>query len=240
MSDLTETSDDTSKNGETNIPEVETEGETAETKGETQAKTEEIDVKATAEKEGVKQTYLDKTETKENPDGTVDSDSGFQETGLSEEERVAIKDRTGWSDTILDNIKSPEEAAIYEKAGLKESKVGGHTALIGEFNLNQPDPDLGTNADRIKHNVSPIDKNGEKIELHHIGQHVDSPLAELTFSRHHQGGNYKILHDTSKSKETEAHADGTNWPTECRHYWKARAEEAKVEMESTTKKDEKE
>jgi hypothetical protein len=230
LSDLTETSDDTSKNGETNIPEVETETETAETKGETQAKTEEIDVKATAEKEGVKQAYLDKTETKENPDGTVDSDSGFQETGLSEEERVAIKDRTGWSDTILDNIKSPEEAAIYEKAGLKESKVGGRTALIGEFDLNQPDPDKGTNAKRIEKYNSPIDKNGEKIELHHIGQHVDSPLAELPFSRHQQDGNYTILHDTSK--ETEVHGEGNHWTTECRHYWKARAEEAKAEMKA--------
>ena len=59
------------------------------------------------------------------------------------------------------------------------------------------------------------------IQLHHIGQHKDSPLAELTFEEHRCNGNDIVLHD--KSSETETHGEGNTWDSERQVYWKERA-----------------
>ena len=45
------------------------------------------------------------------------------------------------------------------------------------------------NRDRVSEGYAPLDKSGKPIQLHHIGQHADSPLAELTFKEHRTGGN---------------------------------------------------
>ena len=41
-----------------------------------------------------------------------------------------IRLHTGWSNDVLDFIGSKNEALIYIRAGLKEDKVGGRTALF--------------------------------------------------------------------------------------------------------------
>ena len=43
-----------------------------------------------------------------------------EKTGLSLEEKVLLQDETGWSDEIIDAIKTPEEADVYKDAGLKD------------------------------------------------------------------------------------------------------------------------
>ena len=45
-------------------------------------------------------------------------------------ERIEIQGRTGWSDAILDALRSVEEAEIYIRAGLKEAVVNGRPALV--------------------------------------------------------------------------------------------------------------
>lgn len=117
-----------------------------------------------------------------------------------------IKEQTGWSDEIVDAIRSPEEYKIYKDAGLVEAEVGGKKCLIKkDINLKQVVDFDRTNAQYIQKGNNPYAKNGEIIELHHIGQRADSPLAELTISEHRGKGNDTILHD--KNKQSEVHND---------------------------------
>lgn len=143
--------------------------------------------------------------------------------GLTDVEKNKIKEETGWSDEIIDNIASMEEYEIYKNAGLKEVEIGGKPALIrDDIDWDQTDEKGKTNAERIKEGKPPLDKDGNAIELHHIGQHADSPLAELTWDEHRGVGNDGILHN--KTKPTEVHGEGNTWTADRSHYWKDRAE----------------
>ncbi len=143
--------------------------------------------------------------------------------GLSEEEKDKAREETGWSDEILDAIGSWEEYEIYRDAGLVEAEIGGKKCLIrNDIDWDQKDEKGRTNAERIKRGLAPLDKNGNPIQLHHIGQHADSPLAELTFEEHRCNGNDTILHN--KKMPTETHGEGNTWDDERKEYWTNRAE----------------
>ena len=45
----------------------------------------------------------------------------IENDSLSPEQKDEIKEKTGWSDRIIDHIKSEEEAAVYMDANLKEN-----------------------------------------------------------------------------------------------------------------------
>lgn len=147
-----------------------------------------------------------------------------------------LKKRTGWSDKIVEAIRNEEEANIYLEAGLKESKVDGKPALI------QPhiDPDkivpewvveqLGeswrgwSNSDLMGEGYPPRDENGDPYELHHIGQDPFSPLAELTWYQHREGGNSAILHTHDDTKiDREYFAKEVK-----KKHWMARFEDYRV------------
>lgn len=154
-----------------------------------------------------------------------ETDKDVEKTkGISDEEKAKIKEETGWSDEIIDAIGSMEEYDIYKKAGLVEAEIGGKKCLIRtDIDWEQTDPFGNTNRERTEKGLAPLDKNGKPLQLHHIGQHADSPLAELTFEEHRCGGNDTILHD--KSKETEVHGEGNKWDSERSDYWKARGDD---------------
>lgn len=123
-----------------------------------------------------------------------------------EDFKLKVKRLTGWSDEIVNAIRSEAEARIYMDAGLKDVVVNGRHALV------QPDinPDYlmpewliringenwrgWSNCDLMGEGYPPHDRNGDPYELHHIGQLADSPLAELTWEQHHDKGNYAVLH----------------------------------------------
>lgn len=123
-----------------------------------------------------------------------------------EDFKLKVKRLTGWSDEIVNAIRSEAEARIYMDAGLKDMVVNGRHALV------QPDinPDYlmpewliringenwrgWSNSDLMGEGYPPHDRNGDPYELHHIGQLADSPLAELTWKQHHDKGNYAVLH----------------------------------------------
>lgn len=123
-----------------------------------------------------------------------------------EDFKLKVKRLTGWSDEIVNAIRSEAEARIYMDAGLKDVVVNGRHALV------QPDinPDYlmpewliringenwrgWSNSDLMGEGYPPHDRNGDPYELHHIGQLTDSPLAELTWVQHHDKGNYAVLH----------------------------------------------
>lgn len=148
---------------------------------------------------------------------------------LSDAEKAKVKEKTGWSDEIIDNIKNLKQYEILKSAGLVEIEINGRKCLIKEnIDLNYEDEDGITNRDRMAHGLSPLDiKTDKPIELHHLGQKINSPLVELTEEEHRTGEyedgkkNQSLWHDNSIV--TEVHGEGSNWDQERKTYWKERA-----------------
>lgn len=150
-------------------------------------------------------------------EGTSENDK----TGLTEEEKSVISEETGWSDEIIDAITSMEEYEIYKTAGLQEAEIGGRKCLIRpDIDMDQKDSMGRTNKQRMEEGLAPLTKDGKVVELHHIGQKPDSPLAELTMEEHRGRGNDTILHDKTKDSEI----DRNKFNGEKEEYWKNRAE----------------
>ena len=155
-------------------------------------------------------------ERRELPGEMVDSDGA---DGLPDE--IGLEE-TGWSDEIINAIGSREEYEVYKKAGLVEAEINGKKCLIrNDIDWNQKDAMGRTNRERAEQGLSPLNKDGKVIELHHIGQHADSPLAELTADEHRGKGNDLILHN--KAKESEI--DRQTFTKERSEHWEARANE---------------
>lgn len=155
-----------------------------------------------------------------------------EKDNLSWQEKVHLQ--TGWSlDDLIMKMNSEEEARIYIRAGLQERIIGGRKALVrrdidwAAFNCRQEwlkskltDYDHWknyNNADLIGEGYPPRDSNGDPYELHHIGQHQDSPFAELTWSEHMGDGNNSILHPRRESE-----IDRNQFDKEKSAYWQAR------------------
>ena len=153
---------------------------------------------------------------------------------LYPEQKEEIKEKTGWSDRIVDNIKSEEEASVYMDANLKENSGNLERTDI-DWNAKVPQDRIErmreiygdevadkwaskTNMDLIKEGKAPYGPDGERVNLHHIGQKADSPLAELTNTEHKQ--NDAILHDKTKSSEIERPV----FRNERQQYWMNRYE----------------
>lgn len=131
-------------------------------------------------------------------------------------------ERLGVPKEVIDAIGSEAEARIYEDANLEPAEVNGKDALIRtDIDYDQKDAFGNTNLERMKMGKAPLDANGRPIELHHIGQKPDSPLAELTCSEHRGNGNDNVLHN--KQKESEINRE--DFDKERKEYWKARAEQ---------------
>lgn len=126
---------------------------------------------------------------------------------LADEQKAKIKEVTSWSDKIMYAISSMEEYEIYKNAGLIEVEIGEKKCLIrNDINWEQKDAMGRTNKERAEQGLSPFNKDGKIIELHHIGQHAYSPLAELTLKEHRGKGNDTILHDKTKESEIDRQA----------------------------------
>ncbi len=133
-----------------------------------------------------------------------DKKDGLSEKGGTDDEKpdeatqAEIDEKSEFSSEINDSIRSSDELEIYQKADLKEAEIDGRKCLIRDIDLDYIDEKTGkTNRELMALGRAPYDaKTGEKIELHHIGQKYDSPLAELTADTEHGGENYSILHTT--------------------------------------------
>ena len=156
----------------------------------------------------------------QNPEN-IDLDPSDINPLLTNNQVEIIRRETGWSDVIISYLRSMAEYQIYRDANLREIVIGDTRALIRrDLNWEQKDKKGLTNAQRIQKGRAPLDENGISIELHHIGQHIDSPLAELTRDDHRGKGNDTILHD--KSISSEAHGEGNTWDKERSEFWKER------------------
>lgn len=166
------------------------------------------------------------------PESTKDLDSpiAFEKkselTPLSDESKTELKEKK-YPDSVIENIGSEEEKTIYEKADLEPAEVNDRDALIKkDIDLNQEDDFGRTNLERMEQGLAPLDKDGNPIELHHVGQKMDSPLAELTRDEHRGKGNDTVLHN--KQKESEINRE--DFAKERAEHWKSRAEQIKSEM----------
>lgn len=155
---------------------------------------------------------------------TQETRSSLPEMSGETKERLESK---GYPESVLKSIGSEEEAGIYETAELEPTVVNGKDALIRpDIDYNQKDEFGNTNLERMESGRAPLDANGRPIELHHIGQKQDSPLAELTRDEHRGNGNDNILHD--KTKESEINRE--DFGKERSEHWKSRAEEVKNQL----------
>ena len=149
--------------------------------------------------------YLEKNEfTFENP--------------LDSKAKKYIKKYVGWSDGIVDFIRTTEEFKVYLDIGLVETDIGDiHCLVQSEIDLDMVTPDKGaTNRELMREGKAPYNKDGVKIELHHIGQKNNSPLAEIPQNQH-KG---KKLHEYGKKSEIIR----KDFDEIRRKYWKKRLE----------------
>lgn len=157
----------------------------------------------------------------DSPEST-EAESDCKKEGLTDKEKQDIKEKTGWSDKIVDAIRSMDEAQIYMDAGLVEGEINGKPALLqpkidGSACNESKWPDW-SNKELAEEGYPPRDDNGRPYELHHIGQNPDSPLAELTYEQHHCNGNFKILHTFDEST-----IDRMEFNRERAEYWMERS-----------------
>ncbi|MDO5406468.1 MAG: HNH/ENDO VII family nuclease [Eubacteriales bacterium] len=143
-----------------------------------------------------------------------------EERQLIPEEKQLIREETEWSDSIIDGISSMKEYQIYKEAELVEAKVGEKTCLLRpDIDMEQRDGFGHSNCERMKQGLAPLTPEGRPYELHHIGQHQDSPLAELTMQEHRGQGNDTILH----VKTIESEIDREKFGHERAEHWQNRA-----------------
>ena len=123
----------------------------------------------------------------ETPDETEESSGETTESEDDPEVRAEIEERSEYSQEVNDHIHSVEELEVYQRAGLHEQEVDGRKCLVrDDIDPDFVDPKtLKTNRQLMAEGRAPVDaKTGCTIELHHIGQEYDSPLAELTSDEH--------------------------------------------------------
>lgn len=145
-----------------------------------------------------------------------------QERKLSPEQKAEVREETGWSNEIVDSIGSMEEFRIYQDAGVIEAQIGEKKCLIRpDIDMSQKDGFGRTNKERMEQGLAPLTPEGRPYELHHIGQHQDSPLAELTMQEHRGKGNDTILHIKTKVSEIDREEFGF----ERAQHWQDRADE---------------
>lgn len=158
----------------------------------------------------------------------------IEKNGLNDDEKAKIKDETGWSDEVINSIQNMNQYEALKNAGLLEAEINGRKCLLKEnIDLDYTDADGISNRDRIERGLAPLDsKTGKPLELHHLGQSADSPLAELTEEEHRTGEyqdgkkNQSLWHDNTV--ETEVHGEGNSWNQERKAHWKSRSEQSKV------------
>lgn len=128
---------------------------------------------------------------------------GMTLNGLSMNEAAMIQKESKYPNNVIKQIHNMDEYNALKSADLKAKMVNGKTALIKEnIDLNLVDEMGHTNLERMAEGYSPLDKNGHKYELHHIGQKNDATLAVLTREEHDS----KFLHGFKEISEIDKKA----------------------------------
>jgi hypothetical protein len=136
-----------------------------------------------------------------------------------EVQRQLIDELSPYTDQITPYIKTTQELSVYTQNGLQESKILDRPCLQLDINPETTDAMGRSNRERMEAGRAPIDENGDPVNLHHIGQKENSPLAELPDRVHKECD--AVLHD--KSIPTEIHGEDSNWNVVRSQYWRERA-----------------
>lgn len=131
--------------------------------------------------------------------------------------RQLIQESSPYSEGITQRIRNPSEVDVYTQAGLREVVVNDRPCLVRPDIDPAIEDDFGrTNAERMERGLAPLDGTGKPVELHHIGQEHDAPLAELSHDQHR--GHSGILHERCESQ-----IDRAGFAAERKAHWQARA-----------------
>ena len=181
------------------------------------------------EADNVEKTENEETDKMEDPQ-EEEKRMDLNNPDLTETEREAIKteinEKSEYSSDVNDHISSVEELEVYQKAGLKEETVGGRTCLIRtDINFDYVDPvSQKTNRELMEAGRAPYDeKTGEQIELHHIGQDYESPLAELTTTSEHDLESKKLHTKQTESWRGDSKKNNHYNNTQRPNHWRSRA-----------------
>ena len=136
-----------------------------------------------------------------------------------EVQRQLIDEFSPYSEYINPYIKTTQALSVYTRLDLQESKILDRPCLQLKIDPDKTDAMGRTNVERTASGRAAIDENGDAVNLDHIGQKKDSPLAELPHRVHKECD--AVLHD--KSIQTEVHGDGNNWNFERSQYWRERS-----------------
>ena len=131
-------------------------------------------------------------------------------THMSMNDIARIQETGLFSDATIKQMHSMEEFKVYQDANLKEYVINGRRILLPrDMDWDFVDPDTGlTNRELVANHYNPVDKNGVKYQLHHIGQKTDSPLALLTQEQHQS--HYSDLH-VDKPSEVRPNGNDNFW-----------------------------
>ena len=106
-----------------------------------------------------------------------------------------IQKLSPYSEKITPYIRNIEELQKYLELNLKEGFITRPTLLIN-IDINYRVNGGSTNLEKMLKGSPPSDyRTGQVIELHHIGQHYDSPFAELPQLIHGGTGMFGIFHN---------------------------------------------
>jgi len=140
-----------------------------------------------------------------------------------EVQQALVRELSPYSEEVNGHIRSLDELSVYENQNLTEATVNDRQILQlpeGAIDPEQKDAMGRTNLERTESGLSALDKDGNPVNLHHIGQKENSPLAELPDRIHKQYDS--VLHD--KTIASEVHGPGNNWDQARADYWRARSD----------------
>lgn len=144
----------------------------------------------------------------------------YEKTPLGQSDKQDLRSETGWSKNIVDNMRWKEEASVYKDSNLVEKDVNGRPCFQRtDIDYDAKDEFGKTNKERMLDGKAPL-ADGKPVELHHIGQRQDSPLAELTFNEHKS--NFSSLHEVPPQS---SQIDRVEFRKEKAEYWRMRGEE---------------
>lgn len=150
---------------------------------------------------------------------------GATASGLTMNEVAALQKQTGWSYETISSIKSVEEAAIYQNAGLKEIVIGGRTVLARDidmaYKVTLQDGRVYSNMELVQMGYAPYEPaTGLPYQLHHVNQDPNGVLAMLSAAEHQP--NASILNTTGKPGAQAVL--GSAWSKQRKEIWMAFAQ----------------
>lgn len=134
-------------------------------------------------------------------------------TKMSMNDIAKIQMHSNFSDATIKKMHSLDEFNVYQNANLVEYEIDGRRFLLPkDMDWGFVDPATGmTNRQLVENGYNPVDQNGIKYEIHHVGQKTNSPLAFLTQEQHRS--NYSDLH-INKPSEVRPNGNTTFWKSD--------------------------